>query len=390
MFRSGVAHASGPAQRGGACARRTPLPPGSCRNVAVQAGGGAAAGVASSPRRRHGAPHVHARGSGRTDPPARAWLASGVRARCRVTRRTCLIDTDPGTDDAIALWLALAAPEIDLRLVSVAGGNVGIERTVPNARAILGLARSAVPVVAGAERPLLGAFTPETRVHGADGLGGVILPDGPPAAPGIAADAIRALLRAEPRVTLIGIGPATNLALALATEPALAAHVEEIVLMTGAWAEGNFTPSAEFNAWSDPEALAVLLGCGRPVTLATLELTAQALVTPGRLAALRAAGGGACLEAAARILAAVPPSRRFAQAGFALHDPCAVAWLLAPGLFTAREVHAAVECGTGAMRGRTILDRWGRRGLAPNARLLETLDAEGFFALLGARLAALP
>lgn len=305
-------------------------------------------------------------------------------------RRVCLIDTDPGTDDAIALWLALASAELDLRLVTVAGGNAGLARTLRNARAVVGLARAAVPVVAGAERPLLGAFTPEPRVHGPDGLGGVALPEGPPAAPGIAADAIRALLRAEPRVTLIGIGPVTNLALALACEPALAAHVEEIVLMGGALAEGNVTPSAEFNAWSDPEALAVLLGCGRPVTLATLELTAQALVTPARIAALRAAGGGACLSAAVRILEAVPPSRRFGGAGFPLHDPCAVAWLLAPALFTWREAHAAVECGPGAGRGRTILDRWGRTGLAPNLRLLETLDAEGFFALLGQRLSRLP
>jgi len=304
--------------------------------------------------------------------------------------RVCLIDTDPGTDDAIALWLAIASAELDLRLVTVAGGNAGLARTLRNARAVVGLARATVPVVAGAERPLLGAFTPEPRVHGPDGLGGVALPEGPPAAPGIAADAIRALLRAEPRVTLIGIGPVTNLALALACEPALAAHVEEIVLMGGALAEGNVTPSAEFNAWSDPEALAVLLGCGRPVTLATLELTAQALVTPARIAALRAAGGGACLSAAVRILEAVPPSRRFGGAGFPLHDPCAVAWLLAPALFTWREAHAAVECGPGAGRGRTILDRWGRSGGRPNARLLETLDAEGFFALLGQRLSRLP
>lgn len=306
-----------------------------------------------------------------------------------MTRRVCLIDTDPGTDDAIALWLALASPELDLRLVTVAGGNVGLDRTLPNARAILGLAGSAVPVVAGADRPLLGAFTSETRVHGADGLGGVVLPEGPPATPGIAADAIRALLRAENRVTLIGIGPATNLALALATEPGLAAHVEEIVLMTGAWAEGNITPEAEFNAWSDPEALAVLLGCGRPVTLATLELTAQALVTPARVEALRAAGQGACLAAAARILGGVPASRRFGHRGFPLHDPCAIAWLLAPGLFTTREVHADVCCAPGASRGRTLVDRWGRTGQAANARLLDTLDADGFFALLAGRLAVL-
>jgi len=304
--------------------------------------------------------------------------------------RVCVIDTDPGTDDAVALWLALGSEDLDIRLVTVAGGNVGLVHTLRNARAVAGLSGRAVPVVAGAEGPLLGAFVPETRVHGADGIGGVALPEGPPAAPGIAADAIRALLRAEARVTLIGIGPATNLALALATEPALAARVEEIVLMSGAWAEGNVTPSAEFNAWSDPEALAMLLASGRPVTLATLELTAQALVTPGRIAALRAAGGGRCLEAAARIMDSVPASRRFGHRGHPLHDPCAVAWLLAPALFATREVYVRVECGPGAARGRTMVDRWGRGGEAANARLLETLDADGFFALLAERLARLP
>ena len=111
-----------------------------------------------------------------------------------------------------------------------------------------------------------GAFTSETRVHGENGLGGVVLPAGGSPAPGLASDVIRRLLReaAEP-VTLIGIGPATNLALALTTEPALTAQVKQIVLMSGAWAEGNTTPAAEFNAWSDPEALAILLASCRPV-----------------------------------------------------------------------------------------------------------------------------
>ena len=305
-----------------------------------------------------------------------------------MTRRLCVLDTDPGTDDALALWLAMASAEIDLRLVSVAGGNVGLSHTLRNARAIIGLAGGAMPIVAGAEGPLLGTFRSETQVHGEDGLAGVALPEGPPATPGIAADAIRALLRAEERVTLIGIGPATNLALALATEPALVDRVEEITLMTGAWAEGNITPSAEFNAWSDPEALAMLLECGRPVTLATLELTAQALVTPERIAALRAAGQGACLDAALRILGGVPPSRRFGHRGFPLHDPCAIAWLIDPTLFTHRDVHVHVECG-GVARGRTVVDRWERSGQKPNARLLETLDADRFFSLLSQRLATL-
>ncbi|EFH09345.1 nucleoside hydrolase, partial [Teichococcus cervicalis] len=187
----------------------------------------------------------------------------------------------------------------------------------------------------------------------------------------------------------LGIAPATNLALALATEPDLASRVAEIVLMTGALGEGNWTAAAEFNAAMDPEALALLLRAGPPVTLATLELTAQALVTPERIAGLRAQGGGRCLAAALAILEAVPPSRRFGHRGAPLHDPCAVAWLVAPQLFTHREVAAEVVL-EGPDRGRTRIDRWGRGGAPRKARLLEGLDADGFFALLGARLAALP
>lgn len=301
-----------------------------------------------------------------------------------------ILDCDPGTDDALAILLALASPELDMRAITVAGGNVGLERTLANALALTKLARSEVPVYRGADRPLLGSFFNEPRVHGVDGLGGVALPDGGQPRPGVAADAIREILRTstEP-VTLVGIAPVTNLALALMTEPALAARVASIVLMSGAWAEGNATPAAEFNALNDPEALAVLLACGRPVVFATLELTAQALVTPARLAALRAAGSGACLAKACEIQATVPFSRRL-PSGAPLHDPCAIAWLLRPGLFTARDCAARVDLGPGPSRGRTVIDRWGRTGEPANATVLETLDADGFFALLAERLARLP
>ena len=302
-----------------------------------------------------------------------------------------IIDCDPGTDDAIALLLAFASPELDVRLVTVAGGNAGLAHTLANARAVVGLTGRAVPVMAGAERPLLGSFTAAAHVHGADGINGVMLPDGPPAAPGVAADAIRDALRsAGPEgLTLVGIGPATNLALALACEPALAAQVREIVLMTGAWGEGNVTPAAEFNAWSDPEALAVVLACGRPITVASLELTAQALCTPARLAQFQSADQGACSRAAAAILASVPMTERHGQRGHPQHDACAVMWLAAPSLFTARPAHAEVELGAGPARGRTVIDRWGRRQ-DPNIHLLDRLDPDGFFRLLRERVATLP
>jgi purine nucleosidase len=307
--------------------------------------------------------------------------------------RTTIIDCDPGTDDAIALWLALASPEaLDVQLVTVVGGNVGLEATLRNARAIVGLSGRAVPVVAGSDRPLLGRFEEAAYVHGDDGLGGVHLPAGLPAVPGLAVDRIRDCLRAAPKasITLVGLGPATNLGLVLAAEPALADRVAEIVLMTGAWGEGNVTPSAEFNAYNDPEALAIVLGCGRPITLATLDVTNQALCTPSEVAALRAAGQGACLRATAAIWDSVAPSRRSGGLGHEQHDACAVAWLVAPALFTHRPVHASVDLGSGPGRGRTVIDRWSRQAQAPNARLLETVDAAGFFRLLNERLVRLP
>ncbi len=308
-----------------------------------------------------------------------------------MSRIKIILDCDPGTDDAFALMLAFAAPELEVLAVTVAGGNVGLEHTMPNALALTALAGSTVPVFAGADRPLLGAFTSETAVHGDDGLGGIRLPPGGAPAPGVAADAIRDLLRrADTPITLVGIGPATNLALVLMTEPTLLPKVERIVLMSGAWAEGNATPAAEFNALSDPEALAVLVSCGRPVVFATLELTAQALATPAHLARLRAAGSGRCLQALCDIQATVPLSRRFDRKGAALHDPCAIAWLIRPDLFTTRDCHVEIDLGPGPGRGRTLFDRWGRLGKAANATVLETLNPQGFFDLLEERLARLP
>jgi purine nucleosidase len=302
-----------------------------------------------------------------------------------------ILDCDPGTDDAIALLLAFAAPDIDIAAITVAGGNVGLDHTLRNALALVSLAGAGVPVYRGADRPLLGRFVSAPYVHGEDGMGGVDLPEGAPPAPGLAADAIRALLReAAAPLTLVGIAPATNLGLALITEPALAEKVESIVLMTGAWGEGNATPAAEFNALNDPEALAVLLDLGCPVVLAGLDLTHQALVTPARIAALRRAGTGRCLRAACDILASLPPSARNAGLGAPLHDPCTIAWLLAPQLFTTRNCAVTVDLGPGPSRGRTLVDRWGRTGQPAAVTVLETLDADGFFALLGARLARLP
>ena len=334
------------------------------------------------PRRRQ----ASGRPSGQTSEQTSAQgLAHSTGQSAARTPVRILIDTDPGLDDAIALWLALGAPDrLLVEAVTVTGGNVGLARCLANAVAVVGLTGREVPVHAGCADPLLGQRRDASRVHGADGLGAVRLPPGGSVAPGQAADAIRTVLRDAPTpVTLVGLGPVTNLALALATEPALASRVERIVLMSGAVGPGNITASAEFNAAGDPEALAMLLAAGPEVVFATLDLTAQALVTPDRIAAL--GGGGGCAVAARALLAAIPPSERTrARGGAPLHDPCAVAFLIAPTLFTGRRCRVEVVLA-GPERGRTVVSS-GRT----NALLLETLEADGFFALLGEALDRLP
>jgi inosine-uridine nucleoside N-ribohydrolase len=302
-----------------------------------------------------------------------------------------VLDCDPGTDDALALFLALASPELDVLAITVAGGNVGLDRTLPNALALRSLTGRDIPVYAGADRPLLGSFASATRVHGTDGLGGIALPPGQAAEAEHAADAIRRIVRtAKAPVTLVGIAPVTNLALALMTEPAIAANIEQIVLMSGAWGEGNATPAAEFNAVSDPEALAVVLACGRPIVMATLEIAAQALCTRAHLETMRASGKGRCLQAACDIQGTVPFTRRLGGTGAALYDPIALAWLIKPDLFTTRPAHVTMDLGPGPCRGRTAIDRWGRTDKPANATVLETIDAQGFFALLTERFNCLP
>lgn len=302
-----------------------------------------------------------------------------------MTPSQIIIDCDPGTDDAFALLLAFASPELRVLAVTVTGGNVPLSTGLCNALALRRLAGSHVPIFAGANGPLLGSFE-----IGPDGLEGITRPDDGAAESEIAPDAIRRLLRnALHPITIVGIGPATNLALVLRTEPALAPKIGRFVLMTGAWGEGNVTPSAEFNAAADPEALQIVLSAGRPVVLVTLELTAQAVATPDRIATLRGSGSGTCLRTLCDLQSRVAPSRRLGGHGAALHDPCAIAWLIAPSLFVSRECFASVDLGFGPSRGRTVIDRWNRTGRRPNVTLLECLDTDGFFELLADRLSRL-
>lgn len=306
-----------------------------------------------------------------------------------------LIDTDPGQDDAVAILLALASPELELLGITTVAGNVPLALTTRNARTVLELAgRRDIPVCAGCDRPLARTLRTAEHVHGKTGLDGIALPEPtlPPDARHAVDFIVQTLMERAPRtVTLCPLGPLTNIASALRREPALAARIRAIVLMGGGFSEGgNITPAAEFNIHVDPEAAEIVFRSGVPITVLPLDCTHQALTSRARIAAIRASGTrvteavAAWLEFFERFDVA-----KYGSAGGPLHDPCVIAWLVAPALFSGRFVNVEIETGSALTLGMTVVDWWGVAGRAPNALVLRHIDADGFYALLAQRLARL-
>jgi purine nucleosidase len=310
--------------------------------------------------------------------------------------RPIIIDTDPGTDDAVAILLALAAPELEaLGLIAVAG-NLPLAMTERNARAILELAgRPEIPVYAGGPRPMGPGHVTAEHAHGAGGLGQLELPlPQIPLRPEHGVDFLIETLRAAaPRsLTICALGPLTNIATALIKAPEIAGLMAGLVVMGGAsYALGNTTPAAEFNMHADPFAAAVVFDSGAPITMIPLDLTHQVLSTPERIARVRALGNR-CGHAAALLLE--PPRAagrgRGKRPTYALHDPCVIAYLLTPELFEAVEANVVIETQSPLTLGMTVIDWRGISGRRPNARVMTKIDANGFYGLLTERLASLP
>ena len=307
-----------------------------------------------------------------------------------------IIDTDPGQDDAVAILMALASPELHVLGLTTVAGNVPLDLTQTNARKVCELAgRPDLPVFAGCARPLLRPLHTAEQVHGATGLDGPDLPE--PTMPLQSRHAvdwlIGTLLAAPDRsVTLCPIGPLTNLAAALAQRPAITAKIREIVLMGGAsFAGGNTTPVAEFNIYVDPHAAAAVFGCGVPITMIPLDCTHKALMTRAwidRVADL-ATPIGTAVAAMADFYERFDMAR-YGTEGGPLHDPCVIAYLLDPGLFAGKDCAVAIECASDLTLGQTVIDWWGMTGQPANARVIDRIDAEGFFDLVLQRLARLP
>ncbi|MCG8365864.1 MAG: nucleoside hydrolase [Pseudanabaenales cyanobacterium] len=311
-----------------------------------------------------------------------------------MTARPIIIDCDPGVDDAIALLLALASADaLNLLGVTVVAGNAPLRLTEKNTRKICQLAgRSDVGIYAGCPRPLLQTLVTAEHVHGETGLKGANLPE--PTLPlqpqhGVTF-LIDTLTQTDEKVTLATLGPLTNVAVALIQQPQIVENIEEIVVMGGAITHGNVTPSAEFNIYVDPHAAQVVLGVGAKLTLISLDVTHQALTTPERLTAIRALETPVS-QAAADMLAdyGAEDIERYGLPGSPLHDPCVIAYLLQPTLFTNRPAYVEVDLASPLNLGRTVVDLWGSSGHPVNAKVIQSIDADGFYRLLIDRLATL-
>ncbi|MEO3417286.1 nucleoside hydrolase [Roseovarius sp. CAU 1744] len=313
-----------------------------------------------------------------------------------MTARKIIIDTDPGQDDAVAILLALASPEaVDLLGITCVAGNVPLSLTSKNARIICELAgKPEVPVFAGCERPLGRELVTAEHVHGRTGLDGPDLPDPTmPLADGHAVDFIIDTLRSNPAgtVTLCPIGPLTNIATAFRKAPDIAEKVQEIVLMGGAYFEvGNVTPTAEFNIYVDPEAADVVFRSGVPIVVMPLDVTHKVLVTRDRNDRIRDLGTPVGLAVAQMTDFFERFDReKYGSDGAPLHDPCVIAYLIRPKLFSGRHVNVEIETGSELTMGMTVADWWQVTDRPANATFMGHVDAPGFFDLLTERLARL-
>lgn len=309
--------------------------------------------------------------------------------------RKIIIDTDPGQDDAVAILLALASPELDILGITAVAGNGPLAHTEINARTICEVAKKPeTKVFAGSIRPLVRPLVTAENVHGKTGLDGYDLPK--PTMPLQAQHGvdfiIETLMKEEPgTVTLCPLGPLTNIASALIREPKIAERVKEIVLMGGGYFEGgNITPSAEFNIYVDPHAAAVVFKSGIKITMMPLDVTHKVLTTEKRIAAIRGIGThvgevvAAWLEFFERY-----DEAKYGTDGGPLHDPNVIAYLIRPELYSGRECNVEIEINSELTIGETVVDWWEVTDRPKNALFIKDVDADGFFSLLTERLATL-
>jgi pyrimidine-specific ribonucleoside hydrolase len=304
-----------------------------------------------------------------------------------------VIDCDPGVDDAIAILLALASPEVELLALTTVAGNLPLETTTRNALRVLALAgREDVPVAAGASRPLVMRRDRDAaQVHGADGLGGAPAPESSAAVvPLHAVDLLAEILeRGDEPLLLAPIGPLTNIALLAALRPELLPGLGRVAIMGGAEGTGNVTPAAEFNIWFDPESAARAFDSGLEITMVGLNVTRASMLFQADVDRIR--GGGRIGAVAAAMLDHYLDwqERLYGLRGVSVHDALALATLIRPELVTTAEALVTVDTTAGPARGMTLVDRHRFDGQEPNARVGVGVDRDAFVEFLCERLASL-
>lgn len=305
-----------------------------------------------------------------------------------------IIDCDPGQDDAIALLLAMSSPdELDLLGITAVAGNVPLHLTERNARQMRDIAgRHDVPVFAGCDKPMVRDLVTAEHVHGNTGIDGTDIVEPEQALDDRhAVDFIADTLNqsAPGSITLVPMGPLTNIGQAFSKDPAIAGKVREVVLMGGSMREGgNISPSAEFNIFVDPHAADVVFRSGCPIVVMGLDVTHQVLSTEERKARIRAIGNDAA-RATAGMLDYYDRHdiKKYGMDGGPLHDPCTVAYLLKPGLFEGKLCNVSVETESELTLGNTAVDFWHVTDRPKNATWIHSADADGFYDLLIERLA---
>ena len=307
-----------------------------------------------------------------------------------------IIDTDPGQDDAVAILLALGSPELEVLGITAVAGNVPLNLTELNARKSLELAgRQDIPAFAGCDAPVTRKRVTAEHVHGKTGLDGIELPEPTmPLQPTHAVDFIIDSLRQNPEgsVTLVPIGPLTNIATAFQRAPDIISRVKQIVLMGGAYFEvGNITPAAEFNIYVDPEAASLVFSSGVPLIVMPLDVTHEALTSRDWVEAMDSLPNR-CGPAVASWTSFFEryDREKYGSEGAPLHDPCTIAWLLRPDLFKGREINVEIETEGKFTTGMTVADWWRVSERPANALFLRHVDRDGLFDLLSERIARLP
>jgi ribosylpyrimidine nucleosidase len=303
-------------------------------------------------------------------------------------RRKIILDCDPGHDDAAAILLAGKSPAIELIGITVVSGNQTIEKTVTNALHVCQHLDIDVPVYAGSPNPLVRVRPPiADDIHGETGLDGPVFePLTRSAHPGRAAEFIAdTLLHSDGDITVVTMGPMTNLALAMRLEPAIVPKIQEIVLMGGSIGHGNVTPAAEFNIVTDAEAAYVAFTCGRPITMVGLDVTRKVLCLPKVVDRMEAIG-----NRAARLFADMmrffnaTQKRVFGWDGGPLHDPVTIAYLIDPTVLKVQQMYATIDIRGVDSYGRTNCDSFGYLKREPNASVAVDIDVAKFWDIIEA------